>query len=286
MAGRPRILPAILVLSCALFLSACLAAPRTYSTWASLGEKVPVTRPVEVEALPPAGARPWAGTVSHHLLAAREIDRWFAELASRRDVEVFYILSPSHWGLSTQDYSLTDGSWLLPGGRVDSDRARAKTLARRLGLPLEPRVFDPEHGVSTLIPFIARYFPSAKVVAVAYRGEPPLDQPMAERLALALAPAFEEEGRESNFLLISTDFSHHGDQARTEARDEVSRRFLSAPSRQDWILAGCDNRPGAYVLGRLLDGKARSAILFHCDSFALSGQAADDITSYFFTYFW
>lgn len=281
-----RLRAAALAACGALALAGCPREARRYSTWASLGERPVETEPLPVESLPPAGARPWAGTVSHHLLADAQIDRWFSELAARRRVEVFYVLSPSHWGLSTQVYSLTDGSWRVPGGLVQSDRGRARALAARLGVELEPRVFDPEHGVSTLAPYIARHFPGARIVAIAYRGSPPLDQPMAERLARALAPAFSGEGRGGNFLLVSTDFSHHGDPRQTAARDARSRAFFDAPSLSTWILAGCDNRPGIYVLARLLGSKPRASVLYHCDSFALSGRGREDITSYFFSYFW
>ena len=270
-----------------LALAACSAPPRMYSTWASLGEaQASVRHRVEPEALPPAGAFPWAGTVSHHLLAGDLIDRWFAEIASRRDVEVFYILSPSHWGLSTRTYSITDGAWKVAGGLVRSDAARARALAETLGVSLEPTVFDQEHGVSTLMPYIAKHFPRARVVAVAYRGEPPVNEPMAAALAGALAPAFDAEGRRRNFLVISSDFSHHGDAAKTSATDSRSRRYFEGPLPGDWILVGCDNRPGLYALARLAGEGARDAILFHSDSLSLSGQGASDVTSYFFTLFY
>ncbi len=239
-----------------------------------------------MESLPPEAAQPWAGTVSHHLLADAQIESWFSELAARRKVRVFYILSPSHWGLSTQTYSITDGSWRTRGGLVDSDRGRARALAGKLGVLLEPAVFDPEHGVSTLVPYIARHFPGAKIVAVAYRGEPPLDQTMAERLASVLAPAFEGSARDRNFLLVSTDFSHHGDISTTLLRDRRSRAFFESPSAATWILAGCDNRPGMYVLSRLLGPGTKSALVCRTDSHALTGTGEDDITSYFFSYFW
>lgn len=245
-----------------------------------------MTRPVAIECLPPDAARPWAGTVSHHLLAYAQIDRWFKELAWRRSVRVFYVLTPAHYGISTQEYSVTDGAWRVKGGLVKSDRARARLLARALGVPLEPSVFDPEHGASTLMPYIARYFPEARVVAVAYRGEPPVDQPMAERLFRALEPAFSAKGRRDNFLLISTDFSHHGNEAATLAKDARTAFFFAEPSVSNWILAGCDNRPGIYALSRLLDRSSRTSVLFHCDSYALTGLDDGDVTSYFFSYFW
>lgn len=275
-----------LVSLAAVLLAGCAEKARIYSTWASLGERPGRTRPALIAEVPPSLPPPWAGTVSHHLLTDELIDRWFAELAARRKVERFYILSPSHWGLSTAEFSVTDGSWRTASGFVASDRGEARAIAARLGVELEPSVFDPEHGVSTLIPYIANHFPRAKVVALAYRGEPPVDQPMAERLAAALAPAFRPEKRNENFLIVSTDFSHHGNRGTTDARDGRSNVFFDAPAPSNWILVGCDNRPGIYALSKLLGPAARSIVLCHTDSFELTGLGQEDITSYFFSFFW
>lgn len=290
-------------------------SPRLYPTWASRGERVPRTKAVPAENLPPPGAEPWAGTVSHHLLAGAEIERWFAELAARRKVSCFFIICPSHYGLSTEPYSLTDGSWQAGSGRiVESDRRVVGALASALDVRLEREIFDPEHGISTLIPYIAEYFPDARVAAIAVRGEPPLDQPRAEKLAEALRPYFAVGGRAGtadlqapasllsgrgaanfrppadgcggNFLIVSTDFSHHGDLEQTDFKDRRSRRFFAAPSSGDWILAGCDNRPGIYVLSHLADSSVRDAVLFHCNSYELCGAGKEDITSYYFSFFW
>lgn len=46
-------------------------------------------------------------------------------------------------------------------------------LATELGVEIDPEVFVTEHGIGTFMPFIARYFPHATVVAIAYPGEPP-----------------------------------------------------------------------------------------------------------------
>ena len=270
----------------ALAATGCGPSTPTFTTWASLGQRPPVVRAAAEESLAPADAIPWAGTVSHHLLTGALIDRWFAELAKRRKVEVFYVLSPSHWGLSALPYSLTNGSWLVPGGEVTSAGRLVAALARTLHVPLEPDVFEGEHGVSTLMPYVARYFPQARVVAMAYRGEPPLDQPMAQRLVDALAPAFDSTGKKDNFLLISADFAHHGSTAGTSVKDTRTRKFFNNPSLETWIFAGCDNRPGIYALAHLLGPATRCSVLYHTDSLQLSGHDPKDITSYFFTFFW
>nr|WP_180485522.1 hypothetical protein [Treponema socranskii] len=102
-------------------------------------------------------------------------------------------------------------------------------------------------------PDIARYFPNARVAAVAVGGEPPVNQSDAEKLTSALAPYFTRRNRKYNFLLISTDFSHLSGIKETARKDASSRVFFDAPSKKTWIYAVCDNRPGIYALAHLID---------------------------------
>ena len=108
----------------------------------------------------------------------------------------------------------------------------------------------------------------------------------AQKLADALAPYFTEAGKKENFLLISTDFAHHGDYEGTEFKDNRSRQFFNNPTDSTWIFCGCDNRPGIYVLSRFLSPKTKNAVLYHTNSFELSGLDDNDITSYFFSLFY
>ena len=270
-----------------IFLSCTQKNPALIETWLSTGETPPpVIFSPEIESLPPEDALVWAGTVSHHLLADEQIDRWFSEIAKRRSVETFFIISPSHYGLSTQNWSLDDCSWNIKNGVVRSNGKIEKKIADSLGVPFDPQVFPGEHGISTLIPYIAKYFPNARICAVAVHGEPPLNQAEAQKLADSLKPYFDKKGKEKNFLLISTDFAHHGDLDGTIFKDKRSREFFNAPSDKTWIFCGCDNRPGVYTLSRFLSPETKVSILFHTNSFELSGLDESDITSYFFTLFY
>jgi len=256
-----------------------------YHTWHSLKEREygePLSPPpVEI---PPQGFFPWAGIVSHHLLAHDYIDSWFSRLAEMRQVRCFYILCPSHFGLSTEPYSLTDGSWVSGFGRIDSDRNNVRKLAEILKVDLDPGVFGIEHGASTLMPYIKKYFPEALVVVVAYEGEAPVNVPKSSRLADALESFFDKKGKQENFLLVSTDFSHHGDLALTEKRDSNSLAFLKNPGTVSWYMVGCDNAPGIFVLDRFVKN-TESFILYHTNSWEISNEWEHDITSYFFVYF-
>lgn len=274
----------ILVVAC--ILTGCKKTS-VVQTWKSSGEKNPETNFVQQESSLPTEAFPWSGTVSHHLLADEMIDKWFAELSARRTVKTFFIISPSHYGLSTQTWSLDDCSWNVGDGKfVHTDKKKEKLLASYLEVPYDPQVFTIEHGISTLIPYIAKYFPNAKVCAVAVEGEPPMNQLNAQKLASSLKQFFTEEGMKDNFLLVSTDFSHHGNLEQTNFKDNRSREFFKAPSSSSWIFCGCDNRPGMYALSQFTSSKTKCTVLYHSNSYELSGFGADDITSYFFSFFY
>ena len=278
----------ILCFSCIKNEPASRAAEETplYHTWHSLKERE-YTKPVHppLAENPPPGFFPWAGIVSHHLLAHDYIDSWFSRLAKMRKISCFYILCPSHWGLSTEPYSLTDGSWVSGFGRVDSSLKNVSKLAKSLNVGLDSRVFDVEHGASTLMPYIKKYFPKASVVVIAYDGEPPVNVPKSAMLADALESFFDKKEKRKNFLLISTDFSHHGNLELTEKRDNNSITYLKNPNTVSWNMAGCDNKPGIFILDRLGKSNLESFILYHTNSWEISNEWAHDVTSYFFVYY-
>lgn len=257
-----------------------------YHTWLSAREMV-YNAPVHPPAMeiPEHGFFPWAGIVSHHILTHDYMDAWFSRLAEMRKPACFYILSPSHYGISIEPYSLTFGSWESGFGLVKSDINKVEKLVKQLNVNPDSRVFEFEHGVSALMPYLKKYFPDALVVAIAVESETPLNVPMSQTLADILKNEFDEEGRKINFLLISSDFSHHQDLKETKRRDDFSQEYLKNPGGNSWYSVACDNRPGIYVLDRLGKKNLESCILYHTNSWEIAHQDEDDITSYFFVYF-
>lgn len=257
---------------------------------------LPTTKIQKENSLSPS-ATPVAGIVSHHILAHTQIDAWFTELAAHRpDISTFLVLSPSHWDLSTGFFSVTFGSWVVSGNAgaaddaqqlVATDIERENKLKEALDANIDDAAFAGEHGVSALAPYIKKYFPNAKIAAVIYSGESPVNQPLAEKLYNAVSGCTGLANSENDgvFLLVSSDFSHHQNLAKTKACDERSRLFLENPQKESWILAVCDNRPAMYLLDKLLPEDAQTTILYNTNSYELCHEGADDITSYFFCFF-
>jgi len=241
---------------------------------------VPEQQDVNIEGFPAAGI------LSHHLLSAVLIDSWFRKLSELRDIEVFFILSPAHYDTSVETFSLTYGDWQVENGIIHSNKKIVADLLDSFNVKPEPYAFYNEHGVLSFIWFIKKYFPKAEIVAITCRGEPPVNTNMAEKLKDTLLPYFDNKNRNRNFLLISSDFAHHNDLENTLFKDNRTEKFLENPCMDTWIFAGCDNRPGIYVLAGLAENlkNPRMHIMYHSNSWEISGQGEDDITSYFFTF--
>ena len=257
-----------------------------YHTWYSLKEMeygMPF-HPLPDE-ISPDGFFPWAGITSHHILAHEYLDAWFSRLAQMINPLRFYILSPDHYGVSLEPYSLTVGSWESGFGFVESDRSKVRELIELLEVDLDPGVFMVEHGVSALMPYIKKYFPQAKVVAIIHGDESPVNTVISGRLADVLENEFDETGKQENFLIISSDFSHKGGPEDTYINDNYSQQYLQNSANNPWNMVFCDNLAGIYILDRLGKNNLESVIFYHTNSWEISGHDKDDITSYFFVYF-
>ena len=265
-----------------------------YHTWLSLKEMEFKSSGTSPLALPENtlfhGFFPWAGIVSHHILVHDYIDAWFFHLSQMRDIKRFFIISPDHYGVSLQPFSLTVGSWdsgilgNASGGFVKSDRDKVIEIAGLLEVSLDPNVFFMEHGISALMPYIKKYFPDAEVIAIAISAQSEVNTRTGGKLADVLEKDFDKKGKNENFLLISSDFSHKGGIEETALNDYKSIHYLNNINDAFWNIIICDNRMGIYILDRLGKRNSESVILYHTNSYNISGYD-EDITSYFFVYF-
>ncbi|MBD5433805.1 MAG: AmmeMemoRadiSam system protein B [Treponema sp.] len=158
-----------------------------FPTWQERNLISPDTPEIPIEQNLAKNDVPFAGIVSHHLLAYKFIDEWFFELSGHNPkIKTFIVLSPSHWNLSRADFSMTSGAWNCDGTFLKTDKKIQKTLLEKLDGKNEDDVFLYEHGVSAIAPFIAKYFPKSKIVAIAYDAESPVNTKIANRLSVAL----------------------------------------------------------------------------------------------------
>ncbi len=234
----------------------------------------------------PLTDRPVGGTVSHHLLAAEEIEHWFWKLASYGDIDTFIIISPAHWVTEGAVLKITDLPWDAGFAQVDCDIEAAAFLSGSSPLVFENGAFHLEHGIGSLIPYIAAYFPGSRVVPI-LQIEEKLDTGGLSSLARAIQDLKTLNPETRYFIIISADFSHHAGIETTRERDSRTESVLPTLSGDNLPLMYSDNRGGLLVLSKVLSGEPDEyQLVEHTNSFRISGMDKEDITSYFFTLYW
>ena len=230
------------------------------------------------------GAHPIAGVVSHHALASDWINAFFNDLSAKRDIDTFIILSPRHYSQGDSYISLSPLPWQVGDTVVEVEKRYYEQFSHQLGLNADPWAFSGEHGIETLLPYIAHYFPDAKIMPILQK-EKPLRLDLLSSLSDVVAEVIEREP--GAFLLISSDFSHHEGVEITRTRDAKSRVFLEVLCDASLGIVGCDNIGSMFVLQDVLqsENQIRTVIRNHTDSLKISGEQELDITSYFFSYF-
>lgn len=257
-----------------------------FPTDSGLGKYFPKIEPIKKWDMLPENAVPWGGVVSHHALTGKLIDEFFFVLSKKRKVDTFILLSPGHFKFSKDYVSVTGGSWKTPFGFVKSDTVLTENLAVSFGVGYDDGAFYSEHGVSTLVPFIKKYFPEAKVAAVLYEVLEHYSGVMVKKYADGIYRNF--QAGSGNFLLISSDFTHGVDLKTALAQDKNTAEFFSSPTASSWQKVTCDNMPAIYAFSILASPKTKVTSLYRTNCLYLAPNDADpnDITSYFFSYFW
>ena len=217
-------------------------------------------------------------TVPHHLLAADLIASAFA-LASGQNYRRIIILSPDHFGRSSTPFAVSIRNFQTVMGEVGIDDDAVARL-RENPLVSASNLFSHEHGVRALLPFVAHYFPRARIVAVAIRRD---SRPAQwDSLAQTLVPLLTAD----TLLLQSTDFSHYLPWPQARQFDQETLRVLSAGDPGG--VAGLtqpqhlDSRGAQYLQLRLQKQvyQARCAVMASRNSQEYSAQPLKSTTSY------
>ncbi len=162
-----------------------------------------------------------AGVVNHHVLAMDLLAEFFKSIKqSRPDIKTFIILSPDHLSRG-HGISLSNLAYSTPARTILTNDDYFQNL-KNLGYydGTSARLFEDEHGVGALVPFIAREFPSADVVPVFLRSDISLKQAhqLGQNLALLISG--------DSMLIISSDMSHSLDSNKASVRDEQTLGWL------------------------------------------------------------
>lgn len=218
----------------------------------------------KADAITPLQTRVTGLTLPHHLIAVDIMAKALA-LLREQDFERIIIFSPDHFRRGQTPFSLAQRDFLTCLGRVEVDR---QGVAMLLSNPLisSSNLFSHEHGVQTVLPLIAHYFPNTPVLPLSLSISSTKEQ--WDELAGSLLPLLTDK----TLVLQSTDFSHYlsWDKALAHDRQTISiitanRLDLISQFKQPDYLDSC---AAQYLQMKLQSDayKARPTIIGHANS--------------------
>jgi len=144
----------------------------------------------------------YGGIVSHHLLSNIDIAKFFYEF-SDQDVDRVILIGPNHFYPTTFPALSTNLNYKTPFGEVVVDSVYLEKLISQKLVQVDNTTVDTEHSISSLVPYIAKYLPEAKLVPIILIRNAP------DKLLGSLSEFLKENNTENTVVIASVDFSHH-----------------------------------------------------------------------------
>ncbi len=222
----------------------------------------------------------YGGIISHHLLTAEDMGKFFAEFTDQ-NIRTVVLIGPNHFSIGPSRISISRQAYDTPWGTVTPNvEIIDKLVAAKVATNAEePFVY--EHSIAAVVPFMAHYVKEATLVPIVVRRETnPVElNALVEELVRILP--------EDAIVVASVDFSHHLNRLGADFHDEASFSAIKSFDLERVFNLEIDSPPSIYSLLKYLDAKgARQLSLRKTNSTEYTGNpASEDVTSYFFAHF-
>ena len=205
---------AFLAVALAAASTTAVASTRTPAVAGAFYTDDPVILRAEVEemlAIPPTASGVRALVVPHagYIYSGAVAGKAFAALDAKSLRRVI-LLGPSHHRAFRGGALPARGvdSFATPLGEVRVDRAAVESLRKISDFAGPAAAHDPEHCLEIELPFLQVLAPDAVIVPILVGNE--TDAGVARRMAKALVPLLDKD----TVVVVSSDFTHHGDNYR------------------------------------------------------------------------
>jgi MEMO1 family protein len=214
--------------------------------------------------------------IPHHDLAGRYISGFFTALAGQR-VDTIILIGPDHKVTKNRQAVVADAGWKTQFGIVGAATDIVGELINSEEFITDNEFIADEHSITVTLPYIAKYFPGAKVVPVVV-NEYKLEQ--IEKLADKLAVYVDA----NTVVMAAVDFSHFLTVEETLQKDKETVEAIKSRDHQKLLMMGNDHldSPTSIVLLDLLMQKTSASginVLVVSNSYDLTGRV-DQVTSY------
>lgn len=224
-----------------------------------------------------------AAVTSHHFLAKDLIAQTFFGI-DPINIKTVIIISPDHFQQIKKLGFLActaRNDWRTPFGILNSDEKIINHLLKNGKILESTNLFEMEHGVYVLIPFIKKTLPNVKIVPLV------LKQNANYRFFYDLGNVISNiVNVNETILIMSSDFTHNASIQIAKQNDEKSIKLLSQKKFTDVrsITNDCPQCT-AFLFGYLNHASTNFKLIFNQNSFDLSKENQDSVTSYVGAYF-
>lgn len=218
------------------------------------------------------------GIAPHHDLAAQMIADFFSQIAENENPETIIVLGPNHSNQGPPALSST-AQWQTCFGQIKSNEKIIQNLKNQGFLTFDHSLFEKEHSIKVLTPFIKHYFPKAEIVPIIFTTEFYKYDLLARELSDYLK-------NENAILIGSIDFSHY---LPKELADEKDKKTLRAIENRDYeFLADFnsdyfDSPASLIVLLKTMDmiRAENMSVLHHLNSEHILKEKLNETTGYY-----
>lgn len=158
--------------------------------------------------------------VPHHLAASESIASGIKMLANQKFKKIL-LLSPDHFHHCPTLLCTVEANYQTVYGKVEPASDIVGKLKSSPLVTVDPRLFEKEHGIFAVLPFIKHYYPSVEVVPLAISQKIEWRSSGDEIVAL-LDSAIDDQ----TMLIVSSDFSHYLSLPDAELKDEQTAEAL------------------------------------------------------------
>lgn len=219
----------------------------------------------------------YAVTVPHHDLVATDRSKYLAEIAKTESPKTIILVSPNHFNTGQSDILTTNKIWDLGVSKVYPAEDIINNLSKDI-VGNDENAFLGEHGIKNILPDIANYFPSAKIVPIIIKQDA-----SKEKVAL-LADNLIKSCTDDCLLITSVDDSHYQPSSLSNLHDSLTLRALNNMDQDLIWRAEVDSNQSLALL--LAWSKVHGADSFKLSENTNSGIIAGDrdaeATSYIF----
>jgi AmmeMemoRadiSam system protein B len=214
----------------------------------------------------------------HHFVAA-EFMAEIIKSASGRDIRTVAIIGPNHFNVSNDTLATAKVNWQTPYGVVAVDELLANRFLADFQLTENPDVFENEHSIGAIAPFVRNYFPQAKIMPIV------LSSYATQKDSEAVSQWLFENIGEDGLVIFSIDFSHYLTKELADQKDDKTRQLILDREIGEIIRLGNDNVdcPPALAASLLYAQKKglSTEIVRNGNSFDFSQEKPSRTTSYF-----